>query len=175
METVAEIWREIPDVPNYEASSLGRIRSVARTVVNSWKGRLRVSTFRGRVRKLCLTEFGYHCVTVSYEGVQCTKMAHRLIAEAFIGPQPDGHEINHINGVKTDNRPENLEYVTHADNVRHSFATGLVKRVKLNAASASEIRRLHGKVSASELASTYGVGPGCVYDIWGRRTWKHIA
>lgn len=53
---------------------------------------------------------------------------HRLVAKAFL-PNPQGlREVNHINGIKTDNRVENLEWVSHRDNVRHSYKTGLSKR-----------------------------------------------
>lgn len=56
-------------------------------------------------------------------------LAHRIIWENLKGPIPDGLEINHINGKKDDNRLDNLELVTHKDNVRHAKRTGLTPRI----------------------------------------------
>lgn len=57
----------------------------------------------------------------------CIKLVHRLVALAFIGPD-NGLIVNHKNGIKTDNRPENLEYVTFQENVVHAFSIRLIKR-----------------------------------------------
>ncbi len=45
---------------------------------------------------------------------------HRLVLEAFIGPCPKSHEANHLNGIKSDNRIENLEWVTRSENTLHA-------------------------------------------------------
>jgi hypothetical protein len=145
-----------------------------RTVVIERGGRTHVSKFQGRIRKQCDAGDGYLGVTTTCDGIQKTRRVHRMVAEAFIGRQPDNREINHINGIKTDNRPENLEYVTHADNVRHSFAANLVKRVKLNRESVANIRRAKGTVRAEALAQAFGISPRSVYDIWQGKTWKHV-
>lgn len=52
-------------------------------------------------------------------------MAHRLIWEAVNGPIPDGLQINHKNGIKHDNRIENLELVTQSENAKHAYRIGL--------------------------------------------------
>lgn len=52
-------------------------------------------------------------------------MAHRMIWESVNGPIPDGMQINHINGIKSDNRIANLELVTPSENARHAYAIGL--------------------------------------------------
>jgi hypothetical protein len=54
-------------------------------------------------------------------------LVHRIVWEFVHGPIPDGLEVNHINGVKHDNRISNLEVVTHAENIRHALRTGLMK------------------------------------------------
>lgn len=125
MDSVTEEWRSIPEFEGkYEASNHGNIRSLDRIVshVNAsgdmcdyrWKGRvLKPVLSKGYyVTKLgsCKTQFGYH----------------QLIARTFIGPQSNGIVVNHINGIKTDNRPENLEYVTNSENVSHAYRTGLL-------------------------------------------------
>lgn len=50
-----------------------------------------------------------------------TRTVHSLVAEAFLGPRPEGYDIDHINSTKTDNRAENLRYVTHTQNMRYFY------------------------------------------------------
>ena len=101
-------WRIIPDHRNYEACSNGQIR---RCVPG-------VNTYPGRLRKLQLNPTnGYLQVSLYYNGQESRCWVHRLIAVAFLGPCPDGFQVNHKNGNRTDNRIENLEYVTPQENI----------------------------------------------------------
>lgn len=72
---------------------------------------------------------GYYTVRLSLKGKTNTKHVHRLIAEVFIPNLDCKLHINHINGIKTDNSVTNLEWVTHSENMKHAFATGLIKKL----------------------------------------------
>lgn len=68
---------------------------------------------------------GYLLVTRKVDGIEIATGAHRLVWLHFNGKIPDGQQINHVNGSKQDNRPENLELVTGSENVAHAHRTGL--------------------------------------------------
>ncbi len=70
---------------------------------------------------------GYLRVSLARPGGLAIVMAHNLVYEIRVGPIPDGLEINHKNLIKTDNRPDNLEPVTGAQNVKHSYDHGRTK------------------------------------------------
>lgn len=95
--------------------------------VSSW-GNIRRKT-RGKPLKLKVDKRNGYVLARLYEGGICKQsFAHRLVAIAFL-PNPDNKPaINHINGIKTDNRVDNLEWVTHAENFNHArYVLGSIK------------------------------------------------
>lgn len=120
-----EIWR---DVVGYEGiyliSSIGMLKGIDR-VIKMKDGR---SFFRkGRNITVRKTNFGYYDTRLCKNGGKKSVFLHRIIAEAFI-PNPDNLPmINHINGIKTDNRIENLEWVSASGNSKHAYDNGLKK------------------------------------------------
>lgn len=112
-----EIWKPIPNYEGmYEASDMGRIRSVSRTVRRNGETN---KTLSGRVLVVNTQGNGYKCVTLSKNGNVKTYRVHRLVATTFI-PNPQGlPEVNHINENKADNSVSNLEWITHIGNIKH--------------------------------------------------------
>ena len=108
-----EHWKTIYDVSDYEISDQGRVRSLK-------YGKL-------VYRKAHSDAKGYRRITLCMNGKMTTRKIHKLVAIAFIGLCPERYEINHKNGIKSDNRMSNLEYVTHVENMRHAFQAGLTK------------------------------------------------
>lgn len=108
-----EIWKPIPGY-EAQASSFGRIKSFYMTT-------------KGRILKGFIARNGY--IRVQFQKGKGHKTWHRLIAEAWIDNPENLPWINHINGVKTDNRPINLEWCTGSHNQRHALETGL-KRIR---------------------------------------------
>jgi len=84
------------------------------------------NTRTGRILKEDITSYGYCRVTLSARGNLKRVFVHRLVAEHFLSRKgSDGRLINHINGIKTDNKVENLEWCTCKENTIHAFDTGL--------------------------------------------------
>lgn len=112
-----EIWKPIPNYEGmYEASDMGRIRSVSRIVKRNGGTN---KTLSGRVLVTSTQGNGYKCVTLSQNGCVRTYRVHRLVAITFI-PNPKGlPEVNHINENKADNSVSNLEWITHIGNIKH--------------------------------------------------------
>ena len=110
IETEDEVWRSIQNLSKYEISNRGNVRF----------------TDTKQLRKQGLNSYGYCVLRVAYDdGTRKTIAVHILVALAFLGERPPGHDVNHINGIKIDNRVENLEYVTRSENILHAYRTGL--------------------------------------------------
>jgi hypothetical protein len=109
-----------------------------------------------------------------------TLYAHRVIWEAANGPIPEGHDIDHRNGRKSDNRIQNLEPVLPAENARRALRKGLTvtgERVftsKLTAEQVCRIRKTVGSISCAEWARRLGVDGTTVRAARRRVSWRHI-
>lgn len=128
----AEKWRDIPGYEgSYQASSLGRVRSLTRKVeLNNQLAKTRwqygkvLRPASGGIKKSDGKPDTRLAVVLRKDGRSRTLRVHSLVALAFLGPKPDGLEVAHINGINTDNRLPNLRYVTHAENEMDKFLHG---------------------------------------------------
>ena len=124
-----EIWEDIPSYEGiYQASNLGNIRSLDRYVNSRGNGEMLI---RGRAMKSRLDVRCYETIRPSVRGKKLYLKVHRLVAQTFIPNPKNKPQINHINGIKKDNRIENLEWVTCKENIIHGFKTGLLSRKHL--------------------------------------------
>ncbi len=122
--TLIEEWKDIEGYEGlYQVSNLGRVRSLKRTIVDSWCTRV----FKGRILKQ--TEHNgkqpYFYVTLSKNHKNRKILVHRLVAECFIDNDHNKEQVNHIDGNPQNNNVENLEWVTNAENTQHAYNTGL--------------------------------------------------
>ena len=146
----AEVWRDIPGFPDYQASDLGQIRS---RKSGSWKV----------LRATPHSKTGYLLVSPRRNDKYVARSVHRLVAAAFLG-RANGQDVNHINGNKHDNRLRNLEYLSRGDNHRHAYRTGLREPVgkKLSNDQVRQIAALQGAATQSEIAELFGVSRSTV-------------
>ena len=115
-----ELWKSIKGYEGlYEVSTLGRVRSIERIIVNR---RNREMTIKETILKPENADNGYERVFLCKNGKGVHKRVATLVFESFVGAIPEGLEIDHANGVRTDNRLENLRAVSHLENCRNPIS-----------------------------------------------------
>ena len=125
---------------------------------------------------------GYHRVGLMKDGKLVTKKVHRLVAENFIPNPSNLPQVNHINAIKTDNRVENLEWVTAKQNTHHAIANGLFTYIniesqrKLTNKQAKEIRNNYvpNIMTRKMLSEIYNVSIWVIKDLLSYKTYKNI-
>lgn len=162
---MTETWAEIPGHEGREVSSLGRVRALKNGAV-----RMQSPTVK--------SDSGYVCVSL---GRNRLRYVHRLVLEAFIGPCPDGMQACHGNGIRSDNRLENLRWDTsqanHDDKADHgTVAKGsALPQAKLTEVGVAVIKdRLSKGDTQVSLASRFGVSKATINDISRNKTWSHV-
>ncbi|ORC02701.1 hypothetical protein B1T48_16980 [Mycobacterium persicum] len=117
-----EQWRPVVGYEGlYEVSDVGRVRSLARTVLHPHSGRY---TLCGRILSPHPDGCGYLKVRLHRDGQGRTRKVHQLVLEAFVGPRPAGLECCHADDDKTNNRLSNLRYDTRSANMLDQVRNG---------------------------------------------------
>lgn len=176
-ENQQESWKPIPGYEGlYSISNLGRFRAdISRN-----------RHMAGLVKRGSPNADGYLRVTMTTNGKTEKQFVHRLVLLAFVGDLPEGCEVNHRNGVKTDNRLANLEYVDHRQNMQHAIEHDLWSPVtnigisnpnaKLTPEKVRAMREEYarGGTSYPKIAAKYGVTHNAAMMAIKRQTWKHV-
>jgi len=162
-----ETWIKINGFDNYLIDEKGQV----------------FSCHSKKILKNGIEGWGYEMVGLYKNGKQCSIKVHKLVAEAFLGPRPEGMQINHKDGVKTNNHFSNLEYCTPSQNTQHAVDIGLLKPMcgekhfncRLSDKTVEEIRKLKGHVTQQAAGDLFGVTREHIRDIWNNKRRKEVA
>lgn len=120
-----EVWKDIEGYEGYyQVSSFGNVKSLQRLRYNS------NAVLSERLLKATLNSDKYYCVKLYKNGKKTSYKVHELVANAFVIGKKEKLQINHIDGVKTNNFHLNLEWVTPKENAQHAFENRLNKTKK---------------------------------------------
>ncbi|AGQ74983.1 endodeoxyribonuclease [Salmonella enterica subsp. enterica serovar Lubbock] len=154
----------------YAVTTDGRVYSHSRVDDG---GKLR----KGRWLKPNVDGYGYLQVSLYSEGVAKKHKVHRLVAETFIDNKKLCPQVNHKNGIKTDNNVSNLEWVTAQQNILHAFSNSLMSskgekngRAKLTMDQVKEIRDCKS-MTKTGIAKQYGVSTATISCIVNNKSW----
>lgn len=167
---MSEVWKPIPGHPNYEASTLGRVRSLSRIISRPNRyGQITQYSWAGRVLKP-IPHRGYLVVKLGDPNLAFG--IHQIVALTFHGPCPDGFVPDHVDTDKTNSTPGNLEYVTNPENVKRAYATGCLNNTgasngnaKLSDEQTEAIRSRYGRIRSKQLAEEFGVSRQQIFRI----------
>lgn len=178
-----EIWGELKDYPNYAVSNYGRIKRIKRGI--RYKNRN-----VGLILKQYLTKEGYLQVflCLNKQGTYKGKYIHQLVLETFTEKPSQKYEPNHKNGIKTDNKLDNLEWVTRKENLIHASKLGLLPKehpwakgklppnTKLKREEVLEIKKLLkiNNLTHKEISKKYNIGRATITAINMGIIWKTI-
>ena len=175
-----EVWKEIKGYNNvYLVSNLGNVKSND----HFCKGKFGIVEKKGRILKLQKSKKGYLQVSLSFNGKRFHTGAHRLVALSFIENLENKLQVNHINGIKQDNRVENLEWCTNQENQMHAVKNNLSNpnygekhhMAKLTNKDVLNIRALH-KIGFTnkEMALDYMISQTAMSKIINNKTYINI-
>lgn len=178
MKERRENWKIVEEFPNYLISNHGNVKTL--------------KTLEDRATNI---NSGYELIILNDGEKRHSRLVHRLVAIAFI-PNPENKPcVNHLNGIKTDNRLDNLEWVTHKENIDHAIKMGLIdhskrknphhklhprdednKITKSTKEDVIEMRKMYatGNYILKDIAEKFEISISVVWKIVNRKTWKHI-
>lgn len=163
---MCETWKIINGFENYSVSDLGNVRS------NVSGKNLTPALNRNR---------DYYYISIQQNGKRKNFILHRLVAYHFVENKFNKPQVNHINGIKSDNSAKNLEWVTPIENIHHAISHGLVPRptrgslqprAKVNEKQVAEIRMLEKNGEKHRnIAKKYNIGVSTVTHIVNKTRW----
>jgi hypothetical protein len=171
--STAEEWRTITECPQYSVSNFGRVRRDTLTGHHTPTG----------ILKPTANEYGYLHVDLRQNGRRVHGNIGRLVAKAFLDPDPYRKEVNHKDGIKSNNRSDNLEWATRSENMRHAYIHGLnvpnygekAGSAKLTTEQVKAIRCLIGLGHPpAVIGALFSVTAVCIRHIRSGKTWSSV-
>lgn len=175
-----EIWKDILGYEGkYQASNTGKIRSLPRNA-NRTDGM--PCKIKGRVLKPAMNKDGYYKCALCVDRKLKSYRVHILVAKTFLGKK-EGLEVNHIDGNKANNCLDNLELISHRENVIHSFKNGLQISLKGSQVHNAKLKEweipcirlmMNDGYSARKMARLYKMDKSVFLGIKNRKLWAHV-
>lgn len=175
-----EVWKPIKETDGaYMVSNNGRVKSNPKTTFRSNGSKI---TSKGRIIKQQFDNKGYLRIRIIYNDIRLTYKAHRLVAQNFKPNPKNKSQVNHIDGCKSNNELNNLEWNTPKENIRHASKNGLrgylkgedKPQSKLKESDVRFIKDNRGKISGRKLSEMFSVNRSTIINIYSNKIWKHI-
>lgn len=181
MENQIEIWKDVVGYEGiYQVSNLGRVKSLS-GFLETKRGIIKHR--KEGVRSQSTKKNGYKTIMLCFMLKQMRFHVHRLVAIAFI-PNPENKpQVNHINGIKSDNTLENLEWCTRDENTYHAMKNNLIPKGENNCSSKltdknilaiRKLYRINPNFHKSNVAKKLGVRDTTIHKIIKGQIWKHL-
>lgn len=176
---IEETWKPIVGYEGlYEISSLGSIRALRRS--GRYRGRWgeAVMNFPAKNMIASTSRSGYKYLCLKKPDEPAVKfLLHRLVMAAFVGPPPNGEQVNHRDGDKSNNAVSNLEYCTPCQNVRHCIdVLGKKRGESMSKLKESDVVAIRSDSRLlREIAADYGITLQAIWYIKKRKSWSHVA
>jgi len=168
-----EVWKDIPNYEGlYQVSNLGRVKSLPRKTNNQY--------CNGLIMK-AHNSYGYLKLQLKKNNNYKWFFIHRLVAQAFLNNYSDALQVNHKNGIKNDNKVENLEMVTASQNQLHSyrilknipsmknrFGEEHVRAVKINQYT-KQMKHIAAWNSIIDASKKLNINASCICNVLKRR------
>lgn len=172
-----EIWKDVPNYENlYKISNKGNLIRKSFEYYSPLSGTIKI-----REKKIKpLKNNGYHKCLLIKNGKRKYTGVHRLVADAFIDNPKNKRVVHHKNHNRSDNRVENLEWVTYKENIQYASKAGRMKRTKKSDSWAFKdediryIRKMSGLKTQKELGIEFNVGQAFISKIQRMDAYKYV-
>jgi|LGVF01.2.fsa_nt_gb hypothetical protein len=166
------MWYDVKEYEKYlEIKIDGTIRSKPRWLKYERCGKKRQEWYKGKILKPHKDKDGYLRISIKINNKSINLIVHRLLLQTFVSNPLNKPQVNHKNGIKDDNRIENLEWVTNKENQYHAKINGLIHTPKIPNELVQKIKDKYstGKYTQRDLAKEYDTQHSNIWWVLNKR------